>query len=83
METTRVDGVKRTTGRRARTLQLDVVFIQSFDQVVWRDYYVNFSVLMSGQLQNSNTPKLLDLLQLLLDFTFLLLDLDLCGISAF
>ena len=59
------------------------MFIQSFDQVVWRDYYVNFSVLMARQLQNSNGPELLDLLELLLDSILLLRDLDLCGISAF
>ena len=59
------------------------MFIERLDQVVWRDYYVNFSVLVPGQLQNGNTPKLLDLPQLLLDLVLLLRDLDLRGISAF
>ena len=62
------------------------MFIERLDQIVWRDYYVNFSVLMSRQLQNGNGPERLDLLQLLLDLVLLLRDLDLRAtrvISAF
>ena len=70
-------------GRRARTLQLNIMFIERLDQIVWRDDHLHLRIFMSRQLQDSNGPELLDLLELLLDFTFLLRDLDLRGISAF
>ena len=77
MDTSRVDGVKRTTGLCARTLELDVVLVERFDQIVWRDDDLDLRIFMSRQLQNGNGPELLDLLQLLLDFILFLRDLDL------
>ena len=59
------------------------MLVERFDQIVWRDDDLDLRIFMSRQLQNGNGPELLDLLQLLLDFTFLLRDLDLRGISAF
>ena len=59
------------------------MLIKGLDQVVWRDDDLDLRIFMSSQLQNGNGPELLDLLELLLDFTLLLRDLDLCGIAAF
>ncbi len=54
------------------------MLVERLDQIIRRNNNLDLRIFMARQLQNSNGPELLDLLQLLLDFTFLLRDLDLC-----